>query len=153
MDARQEWGAALLRIMVGIIFVMHGYDAWTTLGPRGIAGLTTAMGYPPGFGIFLAWYLIAAHVVGGLMIVAGFRTSFAALAQVPIMASAVFLIHWPQGFFMRGVLPSAPAGGVSVVGYEYALLVLVAALVVALLGPGALSLERHRRHRKRLPFP
>jgi putative oxidoreductase len=124
------WGTALLRVWLGVLFVMHGYLGAAVLGPDAIAGYTTRMGFPASAGIALGWYLIAAHLLGGALLVIGLWTRAAALANVPVMASAVFLLHLPQGFFMSG------AGG-----YEFTLTVLVATLAVMLLGPGALSVD------------
>ena len=135
---RHAWGTALLRVWLGILFVMHGYLGAAVLGPEAIAGYTTRMGYPAATGPALAWYLIAAHVVGGALLVIGLWTRVAALVNVPVMASAVFLLHLPQGFFMSG------AGG-----SEFTLTVLVATLALMLLGPGALSVDHAlatRRH-------
>lgn len=133
------WGTALLRIWLGVLFVMHGYLGAVVLGPDAIAGYTTRMGFPAASGIALGWYLIAAHLVGGALLVIGLWTRAAALVNVPVMASAVFLLHLPEGFFMTG------AGG-----YEFTLTVLVATLAVMLLGPGALSVDHaiadHRHH-------
>jgi putative oxidoreductase len=143
MTGVQRLGIVLLRITLGVIFVMHGYLGAVVIGPTEIAGYTTRMGYPPGFGPALAWYLILAHLAGGLMLILGLFTRLAALAQVPIMASATFLHHLPQGFFMKGIVVAG--GGAIAGGYEYSLLVLVATIAIALLGGGALALGRGKR--------
>lgn len=135
------WGAALLRVWLGVLFVMHGYSGFAVLGPEAIAGHTTRMGFPDSAGPALAWYLIAAHTVGGALLVIGLWTRVAALANVPVMAAAVFLLHMPQGFFMTGLIADAAAGHAVAGGYEFALTVLVATLAVMLLGAGALSLD------------
>jgi putative oxidoreductase len=127
---RHAWGTALLRVWLGILFVMHGYLGGVVLGPEALAGYTTRMGFPEDAGIALGWYLIAAHLVGGALLVVGLWTRVAALVNVPVMAGAVFLLHLPQGFFMT------EAGG-----YEFTLTVLIATLAVMLLGAGALSVD------------
>lgn len=131
------WGTALLRIWLSILFVMHGYLSAAVLGPEAIAGYTTRMGFPAPTGVALGWYLIAAHLAGGALLVVGLWTRAAALVNVPVMAAAVFLLHLPQGFFMKG------AGG-----YEFSLTVLVATLAVMLLGPGALSVDHAIANRR-----
>ena len=152
MMGHAAWGAALLRVSLGVIFVMHGYVGFAVLGPATIAGYTTAMGYPATAGPLLAWYLIVAHVVGGALMVVGFLTRPAALAQVPIMGSALFLYHWPQGFFLRGAAMETPGGPRLVaVGYEYALLVFVATVSCVLIGPGAASFDAGRGARVEVP--
>jgi putative oxidoreductase len=139
------WGAALLRATLGVIFVMHGYLALYVLGPHAAAGYIVRMGYPAWLSLALAWYLILVHGLGGLLLILGLWTRVVALLQTPIMASALFLLHLAQGFFMRATLVDSPAGPRAVaVGYEYSLLVLVATLVLALLGPGACSVDGRR---------
>ena len=136
--ARHAWGTALLRVWLGILFVMHGYLAAAVIGLEAIGGYTTRMGFPTSAAVALAWYLIAAHLVGGALLAIGLWTRAAALANVPVMASAVFLLHLPQGFFMTR------AGG-----YEFTLTVLIATLAVMLLGPGALSVDHAISNRRR----
>ncbi|MBI4635455.1 MAG: DoxX family protein [Candidatus Rokubacteria bacterium] len=142
-----DWGLALLRVTLGLIFVMHGYSTWAGPGPGETAGVVTAIGYPAALSTALAWYLILAHLGGGVLMILGIWARMAALLNVPIMASAVFLVHWQQGFFLRGVIVDAAAGRAFAGGYEFALLVLAVTLVVALLGPGSLSLEAVRARR------
>ncbi len=153
MNSTWAWGTALLRTMLGVIFVMHGYLALAVIGPAGAAGSVTSLGYPPSLAPLLAWYLVVVHLAGGALIVIGLWTRLAVLLQIPIMASATFLLHFPQGFFLRGILLDAAKGQTEAGGYEYSLLVLVATLALALLGPGALSVDGWRagRHRPSVP--
>jgi putative oxidoreductase len=121
----QAWGKALLRITLGIIFVMHGYLHWTRGAPAA-AKTITQMGFPSEFSATLAWYLIIVHVAGGALMVIGFWTRLAAFLQLPIMLAAVALLHARQGFDKL----------------EYPLLVLIGALAVVLLGPGTLAIDK-----------
>ena len=137
-------GLAVLRVTLGVIFVLHGYLG-LDIGPGGIAVYTTRMGYPAALGQALGWYLILAHSVGGILLILGLFTRWAALAQVPIVASAFLLHHLPQGFFLTGIVVD-PARGVAIAGgYEYILLVLAATVTLVLAGGGALALDRRRR--------
>ena len=121
----QAWGKALLRITLGLIFVVHGIRHYTH-GARAAARTITQMGFPSEFSATLAWYLIIVHVVGGALMVIGFRTRLAAFLQLPIMLAAVVLLHGRQGFDQL----------------EYPLLVLVGTLVVVLVGPGTLAIDK-----------
>jgi putative oxidoreductase len=132
------YGAMLLRIVLGVIYIMHGYLALMDPG-RAAALMTSAMGLP--FAEVGVWYLIAAHLIGGVLMVLGIYTRWAALANVPIMACAVVLFHIKQGFFMSGALVG---GTPRAVGYEFSLLVLVATVAQALLGGGALAVTGRR---------
>ena len=138
------YGVALLRVVLGAIFLMHGYLGLVVVGPGGFESYAARMGYPVALAPFLAWYLIVAHLVGGALLVLGLWTRTAALVQVPIMASALFLLHFGQGFFLRGIVLDQAAGQVMVGGAEYDLLVLAAAVTLGLTGGGVLALDGRR---------
>ena len=133
-----RFGPTVLRVVLGVIFVLHGYLGLFVLKPAGVAGFITLMGLP--LGQLLAWYLILAHVLGGLMMIAGLWTRWAALANIPVMLVALLLFHINQGFFMTAVVADAAAGKARVVGIEYPLLVLAATVALVLLGGGALAM-------------
>jgi putative oxidoreductase len=127
--ALESYGATILRIALGVIFIMHAYLALFVYGIRGTIEFQRSLGLPvPEVGV---WYVIVAHGLGGALILVGAFTRWAALANLPIMAGAFFLVHLKQGFFM------GREGG-----YEYVLLVLAANLALVFLGPGALALRR-----------
>lgn len=141
MSSSQAFGVTVLRVTLGVIFVMHAYLGVALIGPTGLAGFVAGIGYPAAVASVLAWYLILAHGAGGLLLVLGLWTRWAALAQVPIMASATLLVHGHQGFFMKAV----EAGGRSMAGgYEFALLVLAGSVALVFLGGGALAVDRRR---------
>jgi putative oxidoreductase len=145
MTLSQGLGLAVLRVTLGAIFLMHGYLALEVIGPAGVAGYTARMGYPPALGTALAWYLILAHSIGGLLLILGLWTRWAAVAQLPIMASAFFLHHLRQGFFLTGIVVD-PAKGIAIAGgYEYVLLILAATLTLVLAGGGALAIDSRWR--------
>ena len=137
-------GLALLRVTVGVISVMHAHLGWQ-IGASGVGAYTTRMGYPAALGPALGWYMILAHGIGGLLLILGLFTRWAALAQVPILASAFFLYHIRQGFFLTGIVVDQGRGIVIAGGYEYILLILVATVTLALAGGGILALDRRRR--------
>ncbi|NQD70332.1 DoxX family protein [Sphingobacterium shayense] len=43
-------------------------------------------------------YVVFAHLVGGLFIILGLKTRFAALLQIPILIGAVFFVNITNGF-------------------------------------------------------
>jgi uncharacterized membrane protein YphA (DoxX/SURF4 family) len=61
------------------------------------------------------------------------------------MASAVFLYHLPQGFFLTGIVVDPARGAAIAGGYEYTLLLLAATVTLLLTGGGALAIEGSRR--------
>ena len=76
------------------------------------------------------WYLILAHGLGGICLVLGVFARWAALANVPVMLGAIVFVHLKSGFWVHQG------------GYEYALVLLLASLALAMTGGGALSLKR-----------
>lgn len=142
----EAWGATLLRLALGVTYMGHGYAGLAVAGPAATATAVVAAGYPESLAPLLAWYLILAHLVGGGLILVGLWTRIAALAQLPIMLSAVFLVHLSQGYFSKIVALRVPGGGVrpDVGGLEFPLLTLIATVALALLGPGRASLDRRR---------
>jgi putative oxidoreductase len=135
------FGATVLRVVLGVIFVLHGYLGLFVLEPAGVAAFMTLMGLP--VGEFLAWYLILAHVVGGLMMIVGLWTRWEALANIPVLLVTMLWFHIDQGFFMKAVVVDA-ASKPRVVGIEYPLLVLAATLALVFLGGGALAMTDDR---------
>ena len=76
-----------------------------------------------------AFLVSLAETGGGLLLVLGLATPLAAAAFVATMLVAVVTVHGRNGFF-------AAQGG-----YEYNLVLAVAALSLAFTGPGALSFD------------
>ena len=138
------WGVLVLRIVLGLVFIMHGYLAYAVLGPRGAAALVARMGFPTNTVLPLAWYLIVVHLVGGALIIVGLWTRVAAVMNIPIMASAVALLQWPQGFYMKAVVVDTAGGRAMPIGYEFSLLVLACTVAIALIGAGPFSIDRAR---------
>jgi putative oxidoreductase len=125
----ESYGATVLRVFLGVIFLMHAYYAAFVYGPSGMVAFQTAKGIPfPEIG---TWYLIVAHGLGGICLILGILVRWAALVNIPIMAGALFLVHLKQGFFVG-------RDG----GYEYVLLVLGATMAQAFLGAGAFTLRK-----------
>ncbi|HYE89959.1 MAG TPA: DoxX family protein [Terriglobales bacterium] len=137
------WGVLILRAVLGVVFIMHAYMGYAIVTPKGTAGLLMRLGFPPGLLLALAWAVIAVHALGGALLVIGLWTRLAALLNIPVMLVAVTMVHYPQGFFLRAQVDAA-TGRASVVGYEFALLVLACAVAVALIGGGPLSLDYRR---------
>ena len=57
------YGATLLRLILGIVYIMHAYLAAVVFGPAGMIAYQTKNGVP--FAEIGTWYLILAHGLGG----------------------------------------------------------------------------------------
>lgn len=143
MTAGTAWGALVLRVMLGIVFVMHGYEFLVLVGPKDLASTILRQGVPSGVVPILVGYTILAQIVGGALLVVGLWTRLAALLNIPILLGAFMLLHLRQGFFMRGALRDT-TGRAAAVGYELSLVVLACTIAVALLGAGLHSFDDRR---------
>ena len=132
-----RYGVTLLRITLGVIFAMNGYFLLYVLEPTGAAQFINIPGL---LGGALARYLIVTHIVGGLMLMVGLKTRWAALANIPVILIALSRVHVYQGFLMTCTIVDAAAGKAHPVGLEYPLLVLAATAALALQGGGALAM-------------
>jgi len=74
--------------------------------------------------------------------VLGLFSRWAALVNVPVMLVVVLVLQLNDGFFLRAVMTEASRGKAHVVGYEYALLVLIATIAQFFLGGGTWALTK-----------
>lgn len=121
----------LLRVVVGIIFIMHGWQKFTG-GVEGVTGFLGGLGFPMP-GIF-AVLLIAAELGGGILLVLGAFTHWTAKILAIVSLIALVTVHLQNGFFMP-------------TGYEFILLILVSCIAIMLTGPGRWALDKQLRKR------
>lgn len=125
-----DYAAALLRVTTGALFVAHAALKIVVFTPAGTAGYFESIGLPA----FLAYVTIAAELLGGLALIAGFKTRIVSLALVPVLLGAAWFGHGAAGFFFSN------AGG----GWEYPAFWAIVMVVQALLGAGAWALDDRR---------
>lgn len=116
----------LVRIVIGIMFIMHGLPKWNNGIEKVGAAFANNYGLPRWFAALAVFF----ELVGGACLVVGLATRFFAAALAIEMLIAMFAAHWPKGY-------SAGAGG-----YEYVLLIGVACLAIAIRGGGPYSVDR-----------
>jgi putative oxidoreductase len=120
-------GPLVTRIVVGIIFLVHGLQK-VGMGIEGTAGFLTSLGLP--FATVLAVLLIIGEVVGGIALILGVMTRFWAAVGVIISLVALFSVHFAKGFL-------ASNGG-----YEFILLIGAVMLSLVVMGAGKYSVDR-----------
>jgi len=126
----EPYGALVLRVVLGVIYIAHAYLVLVMMSPAKFVEYQRGLHIPlPEIGV---WYLILAHGLGGIMLILGLMVRWAALANIPVMAGALWFVHLQQGFFIFG----------SKIGYEYVLVLLGATIAQALLGAGAFTLRK-----------
>ncbi|HKR50989.1 MAG TPA: DoxX family protein [Pseudonocardiaceae bacterium] len=121
--------AALLRAVVGLTLVAHGYNhLWGRGGLAGTARWFASLGLrPPKLHAVLSG---AGELAAGAALAIGLLTPLAAAFVVGTMMTAGITAHRRNGFFVFKE------------GYEYVLMIGVVCAVIGLLGPGALSVDR-----------
>ncbi len=123
----QGWGITALRVVVGIVFLVHGGQKLFVWGFGGVAGFLGQVGIPAP--MLAAVIVTLVEFLGGLALLLGLFTRWAAIPLAINMAVAILTVHLRAGFF----LPN---------GYEFALTLLAANVALALLGGGEASVDR-----------
>jgi putative oxidoreductase len=133
----REVAPTIARLTVGVLMFPHGAQhALGWFGGYGFRGTHTWMTQTLGFPAPLAALAIVTELLAPLALVLGLGARLAALGITGIMLGAIST-HLPNGFFMNW-FGARPAGAE---GFEYHLLVIALAAIVALKGSGAASLD------------
>lgn len=127
----------IIRITLGVVMFPHG--AQKLLGwfdGNGISATLDAFANHYHIPAALTLLVIAAESLGAIGLIIGFMTRFCAFGLICDMIGAIFLVHWPYGFFMNwfGKQPGE--------GFEYHLLVIGISLALLITGGGAFSVDR-----------
>ena len=126
-DRLQPLALLVLRIALGLIMIAHGYHK---LG----RGLVTHYHFIQSVGLpgWLAIPSAVAEFFGGLLVLIGFFTRFAALAILVDMVVAIWKVTWKNGL-------------VGQYGYELNLALAAIAFALVCYGSGPLALEILRK--------
>lgn len=113
------------RVLLALMFLVSGLPM--LLAPGGFAGFMGSIGMPAP--LLVTWAVIALKVLGGIAIVVGFQTRWAAYAFAAFCVATAFIGHFSaeeMSVFWKNI---AIAGGF---------------LALSVSGPGALSLDARR---------
>ena len=128
-DAHRDYWLDCVRIYLGLGLLARGLLLITNTSTGYFVDLLQRSGQPWLTSGIMLHYVMAAHLVGGLMLTIGFLTRIAALAQIPILLGAVFFVHRQDGLFALGQ------------SLEFSALVLFLLCMFAVAGAGKLSLD------------
>jgi putative oxidoreductase len=124
-----DWGATLLRVALGIMFLAHSVVLkLMTYGLPGTAKFFEGAGLPG----WLAYVTFICEAAGGVGLVVGVQARWVALALSPFLLGALFAVHLPNGWVFTGT------GG----GWEYPAYLFVLCIAQALVGDGAMALMK-----------
>ena len=126
----QPWGALLLRLVLGVAMIYHGYGKvvpgslhGNVMGPmEHFSGFVAQMGLPR----WLGYASALTEFVGGILVLIGLLTRFAAFLIAINMAFAITLVTRHHGY----------------AGSDYPLALLAIALMLLFYGAGTLALDR-----------
>ena len=127
---RLALGMTILRIVVGIVFIVHGAQKLFVFGIGGVTAGFQQMHIPlatvaaPGVAIL--------EFVGGIALVIGLFTRVVALLLAIDMIGAILFVHGRNGFFLP-------------MGYEFAFSLMGACVALAVAGAGEYSVDNRRR--------
>lgn len=122
-------GVDLVRMFLGAALLVRG--AWFALNPDAFSQLAGERPVD-----WLTYYVLIGHIVGGLLLLIGLYTRFAAVIQIPILVSAVFFVSIDRGLASENQ------------SLELSGLVLIILAVILIFGPGQLSLDYKRFEKK-----
>jgi putative oxidoreductase len=123
---RFDIALAFLRIAIGIVFVAHGAQKLFVFGFAGVGGFFAQLGVPAP--TMTGPFIGLLEFAGGIALVVGLLARLAALGLACDMVGAIVLVHLKNGFF----LPK---------GLEFAMVLCVSNVAIALAGAGAFSLD------------
>ena len=124
-------GLLILRLVVGLTMAAHGsqklFGWFGGYGLTGTGGFLEKLGFFPGRrnALFAGW----AEFAGGLLLALGLATPLAATFLVSVMFVAVATVHVKNGYFNSSQ------------GFEYNLTIAAAAVSIAIMGAGPVSLD------------
>ncbi|WP_299169770.1 DoxX family protein [uncultured Arthrobacter sp.] len=120
-------GLTILRVITGFIFAAHGWQKYTEFTIAGTQASFADMGVP--LADIAAPVISTLELVGGIALIFGLLTRPFAALLVLDMLGALIIVHAPNGIFVTNN------------GYELVLILGAAALAIALMGPGRLSVD------------
>jgi putative oxidoreductase len=125
-DDRAAWGLTVLRVMMGIVFLVHGYTKVFVWGLDGTAQGFAQMGIPLAG---IAGPMVALlELLGGTALLIGLATRWVSIPLAVTMLVATLQVHAPNGFATQG-------------GAELTLVLFSALVALALAGGGKLSVD------------
>jgi putative oxidoreductase len=124
----QSCGLTVLRVVVGIVFFVHGYEKLFKMGFHGVAGMFGHMGIP--LPAVSAVVVTLVEFVGGILLITGLATRVAAALNAVDMTVAILVVHLKNGF-------SGP------MGFEHPVTLLGACICLVLAGGGCFALKRY----------
>jgi putative oxidoreductase len=141
MNESKDLGALIGRILLVLIFVMSGFGKITSFA--GTTGYMQSGGIPAGLVTPALILTILIELGCGLLIVVGFRTSFAAIVLFVWLIPVTYLFHFIP--FHNATAPAqAMTRMINMIMILKNISMMGGLLFVASMGPGGYSVDRNR---------
>ena len=119
----------ILRLVVGTVFALHGaqklFGMFGGIGIEGTTKMMEGLGFTSPY--LMAWIWSGVEFIGGMFLVLGFLSRYAAALIVVVMLVSIWKIDLVYGFFIQNG------------GFEYDLLIIGACMPLILMGGGSWS--------------
>lgn len=122
---KQEFGTLIVRLVVGITFLVHGLAKFQTI--EGIAGWFQSIGLPS----FMAYAVTAIEIIGGIGLIIGLGTRVISVIIAALMVGATVKVKLAAGFLGNGQMA----------GWELDLALMAMAIHLAIAGSYAYSFD------------
>ena len=116
------------RVLLSIIFIMSGFSKLGSV--EGTAGYMASLGIPASG--LLVWLVIALEILGGIAVLIGFFTRYAAWALAAFCVASGYLGHFQ------------PEDQMQMISFMKNLAIAGGFLALAAAGPGSLSVDARR---------
>ncbi len=119
-------GHTLLRVTIGILFLMAGINKLTG-GADKVSGFLGSLGFP--VPILFAWILILGEIIFGALVLIGYKVKYTA---------------WPLAIilFIAWIIATIPSSGIGSTNSLFHIITVAALITIALTGPGKWALTR-----------
>ena len=97
---RPTYSIAALRMMMGIIFILHAAVRVYNNTLPGFGDFLHDKGFP--FGFYLAWAVTLFELVGGIMMFLRFFVSVFCIGEMIILITGIITVHSENGWFVVG---------------------------------------------------
>ncbi|NEU32217.1 DoxX family protein [bacterium LRH843] len=126
MVQKYEWSSLILRVVLGITFLIHGIAKFQ-MGLGNVAGWFDSIGILG----FLGYIVSFIELLGGIGLILGFGTRIISALIALVMVGAIFTSKLPAGFMGNGEMA----------GYELDLALLAMAIALLISGSRLFALD------------
>lgn len=97
---RPSYSIAALRMMMGIIFILHAVVRIYNNTLPGFGDFLEGKGFP--FGLYLAWAVTIFELIGGIMMFLRYLVRVFCIGEIIILITGIVTVHAENGWFVVG---------------------------------------------------